>query len=363
MGTIRMRSFSFPWLVACVTFSISNVSAAQDVGPAFSAPVSEPMQEQLRPQQKWSIRGPKIEQITINGMVNLDGAGIASVPMMYPAPSAAGFLAGIVTHGIINGTAKRKQKQHLIDAADEVLAPYQPLIAAYTTKLLLQGSLERDALRKDSDRAFLIGEPSAADWLIVGEPAFRFSSDQRALLIDTAVTIYSPNSLETPVYKNIVRVVATPMEGPDAALMDSWVNDDGKLFKQTMEDLYAESLSLAIRAMPSYGAMTNVDPNAARTIRYALGANERMERGQLMFEDCDRAVIKTLYGTIMSVPLRSKGTSTVPGGCGMRTNPQDPPPRPGDGVAPAQAFPHEETMQPAATSATLHVDNAASTSD
>lgn len=352
MGTIRMRNALLPWIAACVTFSIANVSVAQDGGSATPVPVPGLVQEQFRPLQKWSIRGPKLEQITINGMANLDGAGIASIPMMYPAPSAVGLLAGIVTHGIINGAAKRKQKQRLVDAADQVLVPYQPLIAAYTTKLLLQGSVQRDALRRDSDRAFLIGEPSAADWLIVGEPAFRFSADQRALLIDNAIAIYSPDSLTTPVYKNLVRIVAAPMEGPDEALEGSWLKDDGSLFKRTMEDLYAESLSLAIRSMPSSGAMTGVDPNAARTIRYVLGAAERMERGQLMFEDCGRVVIRTLYGTIMSVPTRSKGMPVVPGGCGAGTNPQGPTPGPEDTVAPSQALPHEEAARPEATSAT-----------
>lgn len=336
MATIRMRNAFFPWIAAWVTLSIANVSVAQDGASAAPDPAPGLVQEQFRPQQKWSIRGPKLEQITINGMANLDGAGIASVPMMYPAPNAAGLLAGILTHGIINGAAKRKQKQRLVEAADQVLAPYQPLITAYTTKLLLQGAVQRDALRKDDDRVFLIGEPSAADWLIVGEPAFRFSADQRALLIDNAIAVYSPDSRTTPVFKNVVRIVAAPMEGPDEALTGSWLKDDGSLFKQTLEDLYAESLSLAIRSMPASGAMTGVDPNAARTIRYVLGATEKMERGQLMFEDCGRVIIRTLYGTIMSVPTPSKDMPVIPSACGAETKPQDPTPRSEETVAPPQ---------------------------
>jgi len=352
MGTVRMRNYFSPWIAACAVLWLPHISAAQEGAPVAPVPAPELVQEQFRPQQKWSIRAPKLEQITINGMVSLDGAGIGTAPMMYPAPNAVGLLAGIVTHGIINGAAKRKQKQRLVDAADQVLVPYQTLFAAYTTKLLLQGSVQRDALRKDGDRVFFIGEPSAADWLIVSEPAFRFSADQRALLIDNAIAVYSPDSRATPAYKNLVRIVATPMEGPDENLAGSWLKDDGSLFKQTMEELYAESLALAIRLMPSSGAMIGVDANAARTIRYVLGATEKMERGQLMFEDCGRVTIKTLYGTIMSVPTLSKGMPVIPSACGAETNPQDPTPRSEETIAPPQARPHQEAVRLEETSAT-----------
>ena len=351
MGTIPKRNAFLPWIAVCATLSLPHASLAQDGVPAAPVPGPGLVQEQLRPQQKWSIRAPELEQITINGMVNFDGAGISTVPMMYPAPNVGGLLAGIITHGIINGAAKRKQKQRLVDAADQVLVPYQSLFATYTARLLLQGSLQRDALRKDDDRIFTMGEPSAADWLIVGEPAFRVSADQRALLIDNAIAVYSPDSRTTPVYRNLVRIVGTPMEGPDEALADAWLKDEGSLFKQTMEELYAESLALAIRSMPSSSAMTGIDANAARTIRYVLGATERMERGQLMFEDCGRVTIRTLYGTIMSVPTLSKGMPVVPLACEVEKNPQDPRPGPEASSAPPQALPRQQAVRPEETPA------------
>jgi len=349
MGTMRMRDFFLPWIAAFVVLSAPRVSVAQESPSAAPAAGQALTQGQDRTPQIWSIRAPKLDQITIHGMANLDGAGVASVPMMYPAPNAVGLLAGIVTHGLINGAAKKKKKQRLVDAADQVLVPYQPLLAAYSTRLLLQGSVLRDALREGGGRVFLIGEPSTADWLVVAEPTFRFSADQRALLIDNAIVFYSPDSRTTPVFKNVVRIVAAPMQGPDETLSGSWLEDDGSLFKQTLEDLYAQSLSVAIRSMSSSGVVARVDPNSAKTIRYVLGAAERMERGQLLFEDCDRVVIRTLYGTIMSAPTRNKGAPVVAGGCGALSAAQSVARGPAETGAPAPALPDEQKVQPEGT--------------
>src|SRR5688572_12733203 len=121
MGTMRMRNFFLPWIAAFVVLSAPRVSVAQESPPAAPAAGQASTQGQDRTPQTWSIRAPELDQITIHGMANLDGAGVASVPMMYPAPNAVGFLAGIVTHGLINGAAKKKKKQRLVDAADQVL--------------------------------------------------------------------------------------------------------------------------------------------------------------------------------------------------------------------------------------------------
>lgn len=46
-----------------------------------------------------------------------------------------------------------------------------------------------------------------------------------------------------------------------------------------------------------------------RTIRYVEGTAEKMERAQLVSEHCGRLVIKTLRGSLMSVPVKASAST------------------------------------------------------
>jgi hypothetical protein len=55
--------------------------------------------------------------------------------------------------------------------------------------------------------------------------------------------------------------------------------------------------------MANNGASNNDQP--FRTIRYLEGTAEKMERAQLINEHCGRLLIKTLRGSLMSVPAKA----------------------------------------------------------
>ena len=71
-------------------------------------------------QRKLALRLPKDEKVTFRGSVNYDNAGAGTLGMLYPAPNAVGFLAGLITHGILLQSTKKNQKDKLQEAADSV---------------------------------------------------------------------------------------------------------------------------------------------------------------------------------------------------------------------------------------------------
>jgi hypothetical protein len=50
----------------------------------------------------WALILPEDEVVEFHGAVNFDRAGGKGGNMMYPAPNAAGLVAGIITHGLLN---------------------------------------------------------------------------------------------------------------------------------------------------------------------------------------------------------------------------------------------------------------------
>jgi hypothetical protein len=51
-----------------------------------------------------------------------------------------------------------------------------------------------------------------------------------------------------------------------------------------------------------------------RTFRYPEGGVEKMERAQLVEAHCGRALLRTLRGWLMSVPVKVEGESACSGG-------------------------------------------------
>jgi len=54
------------------------------------------------------------------------------------------------------------------------------------------------------------------------------------------------------------------------------------------------------------------DETPSKTVRFPQGGTERIERAQVLAERCDRVLIRTLRGEIMSVPRRSSACSAAP---------------------------------------------------
>lgn len=216
--------------------------------------------------------------------------------MMYPAPNVAGLLAAILTHAAIAESVKDSEKSRIQAEADKVLEPYRGVLSTLSYRRLMQdalGTLETTiAIR-------LIDSPEEAinDGLVEVQPVFFLTQDQSALILDTTIVVIPPGTSSKGKSERSVRVVSSPInEGNPSAY---WLEADGARLKQQSANLLAHSLRIGLETSAALPA----EEAAFRTIRYLEGKSEKIERAQMVRQQCDRLVIKNLRGMWMSVPV------------------------------------------------------------
>jgi hypothetical protein len=244
-----------------------------------------PVQPAAPTRPRWALQLPKADPVAFRGLENLDAAGVGSTAMLYPAPNAAGLLAAVIVHGLMNESAKSAQKAQLQQEADRVLLPYRSVLSTYTHAELassVQASLDS----------------SEEPWLVDSVPVFALTQDQTALVLDNAVTVRRAGAKGLPAYEGIVRVVSSPMDDSDP--LGHWRRDNAAPLRGVASTLMRESVELAV----SMAAKTLLgEAKTQRTFRYFEGKTEKVERAALVSEDCSRRVLLTLRATLMSVPL------------------------------------------------------------
>lgn len=252
--------------------------------------------ELLTKKSSWTIRLPKEDKVVFIGELNFDNAGTGIGTMVYPAPNAIGFLAGVITHGLLTESSKNSQKEKLQETANKVLLPYEAILSTYTYKELMQRGLEKTSINGPK-KLIEFADMNRTDWRIESVLAFSVTQDQSAIILDNSISIYQPE-IKKPSYQNTIRVVSRAREEPD--LVNFWTADEGKRLKEESASLFAQSVDIAVNDMSNEPTNEN---NAYKTIRYLQGKTEKIERAQPIQESCNRLVIKTLRGWLVSVPV------------------------------------------------------------
>jgi hypothetical protein len=296
---IKARLFGVLVAVACL-FS-APLGAAE--GEGRRAPVS------LDEKAEWALRLPADENVVYQGVVSLDQAGVEGNAFLYPAPNAVGLLAAIVTHSVLVGAAKKSQKSKLQEEADKILLPYRGVLDSFSYRDLMQKVLPRIS----AVAAGKLVEPTVnqgREMVVESAPVFSMTQDQRAIVVDNAIAILLPGVVPEEGYHNSIRVVSGAKDEKDPLLF--WGAKNGERIKDESARLLAESLDIAFA---DYAAEAKRDELPYRTIRYKEGAVERMERAQVISQRCDRLLIRTLRGALMSVPV---SRTTTPAGVSER---------------------------------------------
>lgn len=246
------------------------------------------------PGQAWTLVLPEEDNVVFRGVLNYDASGPSGNGMLYPAPNAGGFLAGLLTHAILLESMKHKRKTAAQEAADKVLLPFGDILKTYTYRELMQRALDKRVVAEPI-KLIPVAEKNPGERVIQSMPVFSVTQDQTALVLDNVISISQPGA---PSYVNTVRIVSAANEGPEG--VQFWTANHGEKLKAVSAGMVADSLQIALQAAAGgYSA----DNTAFKTVRYPEGKTEKMERAILLREQCDRALIKTLRGWLMSVPV------------------------------------------------------------
>jgi hypothetical protein len=244
----------------------------------------------------WALQLPQDGHVTYRGVVNYDNAGISSPAIMYPAPNAAGLIAAIITHGLINESMRDSQKEKLQSDANLVLEPYKPVLDTFSYPDLMRRALEKTSASAIPRLVNASDNPEQKP-LVASTPIFSLTQDQIAIVLDNEINITNPENPTGTHYRNVIRVVSIPRNTPDPQLL--WTEQDGEKLKDESAQLVIESINIAIA-----DSEATIDSGSIpyRTVRYREGSVEKIERAQIMSSKCGRLIIRTLRGAIMSVP-------------------------------------------------------------
>jgi len=298
MSPVTLRALSQLALAAGLTAAFTVAGNAYAAAPAASAPP-----RYVAKDLGWSLKLPAEETVVYQGIANFDNAGMGTGSMLYPAPNIAGFIAALITHGVIVERTRNAQKTRMQEAADRVLLPYKSVLTDYKYRDLMRQALEKTTTSGDKRLA----EPSekpGSDLRIESLPVFSMTQDQTAIVLDNAIVIYAPSTPSTPAYRNIVRVVSRAETAPD--IVKHWTDNEGAALKIESARLLAESLDLALGDIAAGFEQARLQ----RTVRYNEGHTEKMERGEVIREHCGRVVLKNLRGWLMSVAAKPAPDST-----------------------------------------------------
>lgn len=282
--------------------AIGLVFALSLVAPVACAEADQPPPEHsgatiVQPTARWALRLQADVPVEYHGMASFDGAGMGTPGMMYPAFGFAGFVAAVVTHGVVMEAAKQKQRSSIQATADQVLVPYREVLDSFSYRELMRRALERSSAGYGG-RMIEAGVESGQETVVENIPVFALTQDQTAIVMDNAITIQRPGSTTESAYRTIVRVVSSPRAA--AELPAAWLANNGESIKDESARLVAEALDIAFT---DSARTTGSEPTPFRTVRYAEGTSEKIERAQILDRHCNRLLIRTLRGILMSVPI------------------------------------------------------------
>lgn len=303
----------WPFKKILVGTSIVGLSLFARLSIATDDAATEPQQAAVANiiTAKWCLRLPQDGHVAYRGVASFDEAGTGTSSFLYPAPNAAGLLVGVLTHGLLVDSAKKKQKDNLQAAADNVLSPYRVVLDNFNYRDLMRRAVEK-TLAGTNAKLIEYADNPGHEMIVEIVPIFSLTQDQKTIVLDNTIVIHMAGNVPIATYQNTARVISTPRDADDLAAF--WTANDGEKLKDESAQLVAESIDIAFRC-----AATGVGQGgeAYRTVRYREGSAEKFERAQVLSNHCGRLLIRTLRGTLMSVPAsRAAADSSAIDFCG-----------------------------------------------
>lgn len=220
-----------------------------------------------------------------------DGSGF-----LYPGNNAGVFLASVVTHALVVESVKHNAELRAQREANKVLLPYEPYLTQFTTSRLLESVIPGINRAYDFEVDWRSGptEGATGSMVLVSEPVFLMSQDERQLFLKNKVTLYPDAARKTASYENVIEVDS--IYATDAEPFNYWVRENQ--LPRIAADLYARSLRMFLDDV--MGRYT--DLNEQKTFHIQSGDKKTFERGVLVAEGCGVTTIRTLRGWLHAYP-------------------------------------------------------------
>jgi hypothetical protein len=242
------------------------------------------------------FRLPPLEAVAFRGVFNLDGVAAPSHAMLYPAFGLAGFVGSLLAHGLLVEGSKQSQRTQAEKDADRVLESLQPVLSGFSNSSLIAAALEQSSL-KSRGRLLGLEQASSSGWVVESAPIIWVTQDRLSLIADISFAIRMPSA--GPAWQGRVRVVSDRISADDPVA--HWSADAGAPLKLATAKLLARAFEIGVK----YAQQADQQAVAElpfQTVRYSLGGRKKVERAQVLQQDCDYRLLKTLRGDFYAVP-------------------------------------------------------------
>lgn len=254
----------------------------------------------LPPNQELVLRLPKEDFVGYQGLANQDSAGLGTGAMLYPGfGGLVGFLAAIATHGVINESSKNSQKNAIQTQADKVLIPYQDVIKGIKFTDLFKSS--QNFLKTAKLKNAVDFDTLTNNWTLISSPTYMMTQDESALELHNLIAIYAPGKTDKPSYVKLLKAISKPLSSDNPR--GTWLDSNGEEIKAVSARLLSNTLDMVYRDIR--GEFDSSDQLPQKTYRYKRGKLDTFERATQLSDECDRLVLKTLRGDLLSIPKQA----------------------------------------------------------
>lgn len=235
------------------------------------------------------------------GAVNTDDPGASYGAQMYPGYNGASFLAGILTHAIIQSGVSANAEKKRQEIANQVLDKYSLLGDGYPVAHL---QWDESVVKVANNELELSHTIPSEENAIAGPlyaalyPVLIMPHTEESLILQNEVRVYSVEDTQSPLHVATVEVVHSPDCGEEGPF-DYWTGNDGEQLHFAVQSMFNESLELALNSETIKAAVAN---KKTQTIRYLENGAKKVERGYVLESFCDRIHFITLRGVIKSAP-------------------------------------------------------------
>lgn len=275
-------------LLAALAWCVATASIAAPGDPIAAVPLAT---------GGFVLKLPDGAHARFQGMLDTDRLGGAAGTMAYPSVGGGlvGALAAVATHAVIVNSTNSSRRSEAQVAADRILDPHKASVAEVTHGALLQAATAPLAVPGIRHQAT---DLPAGGWVVHSVPVFSMSVGANALVLENQLSVRSVERPDDIRYQTVIRVVSAPRD-PDTDAQAYWSDAREPRLQRVSLAMYTHSLRLLIEAASFEGKLP---PH--KSVRYVQGDVTKVERGHLIRQRCGRAVLQTLRGEWMSVPMR-----------------------------------------------------------